>query len=250
MAVRYRIDYSELRQAVNNFNSVQEIDIKKEVNWYLNQVYRDLSRRHGKSYSYITPPGNERTNLRVRSRRLLNDLKASRFVSSTSNSVTAGWDIPEGNPKGKYLGIHTATGYDDLPYHLTPAKAKYTYTTKKGQKRILIPLRAGMNSDGTPKPITGRNRDKIKVMPFEATARAAGFDWSGENKRKFRAKTIVLYKIQGRKKIPMYIIVKQARIPRRLLLGPTMDKYKEQFYQRLENQIDKALDRVSKRRNR
>lgn len=246
---RFKIDYRELSAAVRNFRSVKEIEILKEVNWYLNQVYHDLSRKHGKRYSYITPPGSERLNLRIRSRRLLGRLAAARFTTSTRNSVVAGWDVGEGNPKGNYLGVHVAEYEDDAPYHLTPAKAKYTYTTKSGSKRILIPLRAGMNSDGSPKPLTGRIKGKIRVMPFEATLKTPGFDWSSENKSKFRAKTIVLYKVQGRRKVPMYIIVKQARIPRRLLLGPVMDKYKDKFYERLEKQIDKALARVASKRN-
>lgn len=241
---RFKMDYSELRRAVDRLERVQEIEILKEVNWYLNQVYAYLYKKHSKRYSYITPPGTERLNLRVRSGKLLNELKNSRFTRSNKAYVTAGWDIPSGNPKGNYLGIHTGETANDPKYTLTPAKAKYTYTTKKGEKRILIPLRAGMRPDGSPKPITGRVRDKMKVMPFEATLRTSGFDWSGEQKSKFRAKTIVLYKIQGRRKIPMYIIIKQARIPRRLLLGPAMDRYRDKFYERLQKRVDRVINSV------
>lgn len=247
MAYRFKMDYSELQAAIRNFESVQEIDVITEVNWYLNQVYRDLSRKHGKRYTYVTPPGDRRTNLRVRTGRLMQELKNSRFTRSTKNSVTAGWDIPEGNPRGNYLGIHVADKEGASKYVLTPAKAKQTYTTKKGEKRILIPLRAGMNSNGTPIPLTGRLKSKVRAIPFKAAAESRGFEWSGEEKRKFHANTIVIYRNEGRKKVPMYIIVKQARIPRRLLLGPAMDKHKDAFYKRLEMKIDKALARVSKK---
>lgn len=245
---RFKIDHSEIRGAIKNFESVKEIDLIKEVNWYINQVYRDLSRRHGTRYSYVTPPATERKNLRVRSRKLLNDLRDSRFTKVTRNKVTAGWDIPEGDPKGVYLGIHVNETGSDRPYRLTPQKAKYTYTTKKGEKRILIPLRAGMGPNGQAKPITGRNAGKFKTMPFSVAS--SRLDWSGEDTKKFKARTIVIYKISGRRKIPMYIIAKQARIPRRLMLGPAMDKHKDAFFQRIETQIDKALARVEKKRNR
>lgn len=245
---RFKIDHSEISGAIKNFESVKEIDLIKEVNWYINQVYRDLSRRHGTRYSYVTPPGSDRKNLRVRSRKLLNDLRDSRFTKVSRNKVTAGWDIPKGDPKGQYLGVHVNETGSDSPFRLTPNNAKHTYTTKKGEKRILIPLRAGMGPNGQPKPITGRNSGKLKTMPFSVAKDR--LDWSGEDKKKFRARTIVIYKVSGRRKIPMYIIVKKARIPRRLLLGPTMEKHREAFFQRVESQIDKALNRVSKKRTR
>lgn len=241
---RFKMDYRDLRSAVSRLEKVQEVEIIKEVNWYLNQVYAHLYKKHSRRYTYTTPPGTERTNLRMRQGRLLQQLKASRFVTSDRNSVTGGWNIGEGNPKGNYLGIHVAENAGDPKYHLTPSKAKHTYTTKKGEKRILIPLRGGQNVDGTLKPITGRIQGKLRVMPYAATLRTPGFDWSGEKKSKFRAKTIILYKVQGRRKIPMYIIVKQARIPRRLLLGPAMDKYREAFYNRLEKRVQRAVDSV------
>lgn len=242
---RYRIDYREIRRAVKNFNDVKDIDVVKEVRWYLNQVYRDLSRKHGKRYSYVTPPSPERTNLRVRSRRLLNELRDSRFITHGKSYVTAGWDIPKGDPKGNYLGVHVADRSGAAPFNLTPANAKYVYTTKKGAKRILIPLKAGMTSAGTPKPITSRSN--LKGMPYGKLVGRPGVDFSGENKAKFKANTYVLYKESGRKKIPMYIIVKKARIPRRLLLGPAMDRHKDELMARLEKQIDRELNRVSKK---
>lgn len=245
---RFKIDYSEIRGAIKNFESVQEIDLIKEVNWYINQVYRDISKTHGRRYSYVTPPGTARKNLRIRSRKLLNDLKASRFTRTSRNSVTAGWDIPKEDPKGTYLGIHVNETGSDSPYQLTPNKAKHTYTTRKGEKRILIPLRAGMLPNGQPRPLTGRVADKIKTMPFSVAE--TRLNWTGEDTRKFHARTIVLYKVSGRKKIPMYIIAKQSRIPRRLMLGPTMDKHRDAFYQRIESQIEKALARVEKKRTR
>lgn len=246
MAYRFRFDYSDLRKAVNNFNSVKEIDVIKEVNWYLNQVYRDLSRKHGKRYTYVTPSAPERKNLRVRSRTLLNNLKASRFTRQNGNSVTAGWDIPTGNPKGNYLGVHVGETESDAPFRLTPQNAKYTYTTKKGEKRILIPLRAGMDSQGRPKPITGRIRANMRAAPFRVIEKRSDFVWGGEDKKKFHANTVILYRRSGRKKVPMYVIVKKARIPKRLLLGPAMDKHADAFYDRLESQIQKQLDRISK----
>lgn len=246
---RYKIDHSEIRAAIKNFESVQEIDTKKEAVWFINQIYRDLSRKHGKRYSYVTPPGSERTNLRVRSRKLLQYLSDSRFVRTTRNSVTVGFDIPKGDPKGNYLGVH-ATDRGGSPFNLTAANAKYIYQTKTAGTRILIPLRAGMKSDGTPKPITGRSRDKIKAMPYGKLVGKSGVDWNGENTKKFHAKTVILYKINGRKIIPMYVIAKKARIPKRMFIGAAMDRNIDKFYNRLETQIEKALDRVSKKRNR
>lgn len=239
---RFNIDYSELRRAINGFEHVQEIDILKEVRWYLNQVYRDLSRKHGKRYSYITPPGNNRTNLRVRSRRLLNDLRDSRFVRGNNKRLVAGWDIPSPSPTGSYVGVHTAITGNESPYRLTPSKTPYTYTTKKGEKRILIPLRAGMTSDGKPKPITSRSAHRLKTMPFHIAK--TRLDWSGEDLSKFKSKAIIIYKISGRRKIPMYVLAKQARIPRRLQLGAAMENRREDFLKRVETQIERALKSV------
>jgi hypothetical protein len=243
---RFYIDDRELRDAIYNFENIQEIDVEKEVTWYLNQVYSYLSKRHGTRYSYITPPGRERQNLRMRTRGLLNQLKASRFTKKEGDTYIAGWNIPEGNPRGEYLGVHVGIDAGEPPYHLTPSKAKYTFRYRNRNK-ILVPLRAGMNPDGTPKPISARHQ--IHIIQFRFIAHSRSFDWSGENTTKIHPHTLILYKNSGRRKIPMYMLFNNADIPKRMLLMPAMERYRSAFYDRIENQIEKELNRVTSQRS-
>lgn len=243
---RFYIDTSDIRRNIRNFEKIEEIAVLKEVNWYLNQVYGYLAKKHGTRYSYITPPGRERLNLRIRSRRLLNTLRDSRFTEQRGDTYVAGFSIPEGNPKGNYLGVHVGEDESTPPFKLTPNNAKHTFSYKDSQ-RILIPLRAALNSDGTVKGITPRHAGAYKVMPFAVAKTLSPF--TGENKSKFHDGTLIVYKTSGRRIIPMYILARKASIPRRILLAPAMEKYLDKFYARIDTQIERELNRVQTKRH-
>lgn len=243
---RFYIDDRELKQAIRNFRDINEIDVVKEVNWYLNQVYAYLAKTHGRAYTYSTPPASDRRNLRRRSRNLLNWLRDSRFAYKQGRDYVAGFDIPPGDARGNYLGIHTAIDVDDAePTIITPSRAKYTYNYR-GRRKILIPLRAGMDGNGVPIPIT--SRIDVKAMQFRFARRSRRFDWSGENMNKFADHAIILYRVSGTRNVPMYVLANRVSIPKRMILMPAFDRYRDAFYDRIESQIDKELNRVASKR--
>lgn len=242
---KFYISKSNIKRHIKNFKDLDEIDTSKEAAWYLNQVYAYLAKTHGKRYSYTTPPGTERKNLRVRSRRLLRELANSRFVNKSGSVLIAGFDIGPGDPRGNYLGVHVGEDASDAPFKLTPSNVKNVYN-HRGRNKIAIPLRAATNPDGSIKPITARVRSRLRLMPFRVAEKLPQFDWAGEHKKKFNPNALILYKIVGRRHIPMYVLANKAFVPRRLLIVPAMDRYKDKFYERLESQIEKQLNKLGR----
>lgn len=245
---RIKIDSSELKRVRGQLGSVRDIDAQNAVNWYLAQVYRASYRKHSKNYTYTTPPAYERINLRKRSGNLLNQLKNSRYSSVTGTTVSGGFAIPKGNPKGSYLGIHVddTIGGSKPAYRMRPREAKHTYTTAKGEQRILIPLAAAQGKP-IPRKLSARQQRDLIALPFKIAEKRASF--AGENKR-FHANAVIVLKKSGRRYIPMYLIAKTAKIPRRLKLAKLMHDNQKELHNRLEVLVNREIARVTKKRTR
>lgn len=225
-----------------------ELDAQKIVNWYINKVYAELYKQHSRSYTYTTPPGarrkyvnqmggSDRKNLRRRSGRLLEALKNAKYTTRLGEgSYEAGFRIRPGT----YLNIHVGEP-DDAPVKLTPAQVGRTF-----KNRIVIPLRAGLNANGSMKPVTASAMAKMKILPFHVAADLSSVDFSGEDKSKFKEFSLILFKKSGRKLIPMYVLAKKIEIPKRMFIGEKMAQYHDDLYHKLDLEIDKQLNRLFK----
>jgi hypothetical protein len=224
-----------------------ELDVQKIVNWYINKVYAELYKQHSTPYSYVTPPGarrkrvvemsgRDRKNLRKRSGRLLGDLKNSKYAKKSGDTWEAGFEIR----RGSYLNLHVGDKTDP-PTKLIAGQAGPTF---KG--RILIPLRAALNSNGTVKPITASNLAKMKILPFNVAAKMSKVDLDGEDTSKFFKWSLIIFKSSGRKLIPLYVLAKKIEVPKRVFIGEKMLKYYDDLYDKLDEEIEKELNRKFK----
>jgi hypothetical protein len=206
-----------------------EKEIEKAVNWYINQVYRDLSKQHGRRWTYVTPPGDKRKNVRKRTGKLLNDLKRAKYGRRQGNTWQAGFNID----RGSYLyRFHVGDPGEEETFTRSDVPPNLRYG-----RGLLIPLRAALNANGTPKPISGRQNLKMARGSLFSTA-----DLAGEDAAKLE-NSIIVYKQSGRRKIPMYIFAKKFTVPKRVFVREKMIKYYDELYDRLDDEIEKALNR-------
>lgn len=222
-----------------------DLEVQKSINWYINKVYADLYKQHSRGYTYVTPPGarrkrvaemsgSDRKNLRKRTGRLLADLKKAKYSRKAGDFWEAGFNIRPGS----YLNVHVGERTDP-PTRFLPSQKGPTF---KG--RILIPLRAALNANGTVKPITASNLAKMRIMPFHIAADSQRVDFSGEDKSKFKEYSLIIFKSSGRKLIPLYVLAKKIDIPKRVFLGEKMLKYYDDLYDRLDADIERELNKI------
>lgn len=224
---RILIDTREVEEFAKNQKGVS-VDVQKALTFYINQVYADLAKQHGRRYSYVTPPASNRSVLRKRSGNLLAELRDNRFVTKTGNEWSAGFVIP----RGSYLYTHEGS-VDASP---TVIKAKGSYMT--------IPLRAALNPDGTPKRLSARSWSGLKR--YQIGKIRSGLS-GGEDSAKLNDKAWVLAKKVGRRYIPYYLLAKKVTIKKRIFVYEKMLKYYDDIYDRLDLQIQRELDRVAKK---
>jgi hypothetical protein len=236
-----------------------DIDALKYLNSYMAQVYAELSKQHGRPFQYVTPPGDKRRNVYKRSGQLLQELKASRYARKTGpNTWEGGFEIPPSS----YLAIHAGNKDDG------PTIIKATGSSSLFWGRMAIPLRAALNSDGTPKILNPRMMGQMLILPakvllagkFEGKRTKKGVkpknnpvllrmfssgglkvDFSGEDTKKFHDYSLIVCKVSGRKLIPMFVLAKEVRIPKRIFIGETMEKYEQDLYNQLADAVDSAL---------
>jgi hypothetical protein len=225
-------DKSDIEANVKDFEKIpQDIDkeIEKAVRWYINQVYASLYKQHSRPYTYGTPPLLERSVLRKRSGGLLSELKNNRFVRKSDDKTwETGWLIP----RGSYLFVHAGN-----PGEKTVIRARGEY--------MVIPLRAALNADGTPKKMSPRQW--VGLKKYRVGNIRARIDFSGENAAKFHDNTWILAKPIGvaysgaRRYIPYYILARQVTIRKRLFIQQRMEDYYDELYNRLDTVIARRL---------
>ena len=210
-----------------------EIDIGKSVNWYINQVYRDLARQHGVRYTYTTPPGSERKVLRKRTGKALETLKQSKYARKTGNVWEAGFNIP----RGSYLArFHVGEPGESERFSVNDVPSNQRY-----RGRVLIPLKAGLNSNGTIKALTGRQNVRVKQFQFMRKG-----DFTGENLSKFHKHSLIVYKQSGRRRIPLYVLATHFTVPKRVNVSQKMVKYYDDLYDRIDHEIEKQLNKKNR----
>lgn len=209
------------------------MNAKQEGQWFVNQAYAYLSKKHGRRYSYKTPPASDRTNLRKRSGNLLAQLRDSKFAMGNKDWATVGFDIPEYS-SNNYLGAHVTVDGTQRTTRITPSMVRNTIG-RNGRKYIMIPLRAALNANGTMKPITPRTRLQLRETRFKFSSH---LNWGGEDKSKFFPNSIVLYKPTGRGGIPMYVLARGVNIPQRMDLEEAMLHETPKLVTRLEKKLD------------
>lgn len=210
-----------------------DVDIQKAVNWYINQVYRDLARQHGRRYSYITPPGSKRINVYKRTGKLLEDLKDSKYTTKRANEWEAGFRIR----KGTYLyKFHVGERGDKETFRAGDVPQNQRFAGK-----VLIPLRAGLNANGTIRPIQAHMNLRFRQFQFMKKS-----DFAGEDLSKFHEHSMIIYKISGRKRIPMYVLAKKFTVPKRIHIDEKMLKYYDDLYDRIDHMIEVELNKAYK----
>lgn len=227
-----RFDTRPAEQFAKNTKKV-DIDVQKAVNWYINQVYRELSKQHGRRYTYITPPGSKRLNVYKRTGKLLSELRDSKYVISRRSTGT--WEAGFRIRKGSYL----------YKFHVGEPGEKETFrsgdvpSNQRFGGKVLIPLRAGLNANGTIKPIQARMNLRMRQFQFMRKQ-----DFVGEDLSKFHEHSLIIYKIVGRKRVPMYVLVKKFTVPKRIHINEKMLKYYDDLFDRIDHMIEVELNKA------
>jgi hypothetical protein len=240
-------DTSSIEHFAKNAKGI-ELDVQKIINWYINKVYADLYKQHSSPYAYVTPPGarkkrvsemsgRDRKNLRKRTGRLLADLKNAKFTRKTDSGT---WESGFNIRRGSYLNLHVGER-TDAPTKLLAGAAGPTF---KG--RILIPLKAALNPNGTVKPITASSLAKMKILPFHVASEMNRVDMGTEDPTKFHKFSLIIFKSSGRKLIPLYVLAKKIEIPKRVFIGEKMLQYYDDLYDKLDDEIEKQLNKLFK----
>lgn len=253
---KIQIDKSEIQKLADDLDDIK-LDVEKHLQWYINQVYASLAKQHGRRWTYQTPP-TSRKNVYLRSGRLRSMLRQAKYVKKIHGDT---WEAGFRIRPGTYLDIHV--GERDEPP--TVINALGTSNTFLG--RMTIPLRAALNSNGTPKALTPRTMNNLLILPFHVlesrqfgNEKKPGYkpindrkilsdfrrgklkvDWNGENTKKFHPNSLIVCKRSGRRLVPLFVLAKQVKIPKRIFIGEKMRQYEDRLWQRLNNEIDKKF---------
>jgi hypothetical protein len=210
-----------------------DLDPEKHIKWYINQVYADLAKKHGRAFSYQTPPNSNRTVLRKRSGELLQELKDSKFVDVDSEG---NWEAGFNIEQGSILSVHEGSE-DDSP----------TIISAKSGEYMTIPLKAALGSNGV---LTDRTYAQMrKFLIVDTVTKQAGKSGSkiipithsqllanGENVSKLQ-NTLILGKWSGRKVVPYFILARHVSIPKRLFIFEAMSDRLDDLYDRLTKAV-------------
>lgn len=253
--LKFEVNDLELIDSLKNF----DIDVQRYINWYLSQVYQDLAKKHSRQWTYVTPPGDKRRNIYKRSGKLRSDLSDARYVKKIGeNEWEAGFNIRPGS----YLHIHA--GYRDDP----PTTIKSLGNSQMFLGKMAIPLRAALSSGGIPKIMTPRVMNSLLILPFHVLqagkldgGKKTGakplndrknlndfkrgkvtVDFAGENTSKFHANSLIVCKKSGRKFIPLYVLAKEVKIPKRIFIKESMEDHYDDFYNKLDEAVMKAIN--------
>lgn len=253
--VTFDTNAAQLEADFRNVN----LDVEKYVRQYINKVYQAIAKQHSRKWTYITPPGDKRKNIYLRTGKLRDDLSRSRYVTKTGQDQ---WEGGFNIRPGSYLSIHA--GYRDDP----PLVVHTLGSSSMFLGRMTIPLRAALNANGTPKSFTARTFNNLLILPFHVLQsgkfgnqkvpghkpmndrkmlnffkRGTKVDFSGEDTKKFHENSLIVCKKSGRKFIPLYVLAKTIRIPKRIFIKEKMDDYYDDVYNKLQEAIEKALPR-------
>ena len=258
--VSFAFDDQELLDKINAAGRDADVMMQKYVTWYLNQVYGALAKQHGRKWSYTTPPGDRRKNVYLRSGKLRQDLSDSRFVRKTGDGeFEAGFDIRPGS----YLNVHVGERGDP------PTIIGALGSSSLFLGRMTIPLRAALNSNGTAKVMTPRVFDQILILPFHVLMEGGykkgknpqkgkkpinnrkmlnafkkgqlKVDFSGEDLGKFHPNSLIVMKQSGRRLIPLFVLAKQIKIPKRIFIGEKMEDYYDALWNKLNDAVEALI---------
>lgn len=165
----------ELERSMDGAHKV----VSKGMRKYLEGVSRSLTRRHGTPW----PGGTTSRSLSKRSGRAVRSIQSSvRVKGKTLNTV-------EGRIGGVfYLATH------ETGARITARKSKF----------LTIPLRAALNSDGTPK---------------KKRARA----WRNTFVAKSKKGNLIIFQKRGGRIVPLYVLKRSVKIPPRLNMRSTLE---------------------------
>lgn len=241
-----------------DFNNIH-LDVEKYIREYINKVYQAIIKQHSRRWTYVTPPGNKRKNVYLRTGKLRDQLSRSRYYKKVgADEWEAGFDVKPSS----YLSVHV--GYRDDP----PVTVHSLGRSDVFLGRMTIPLRAALNANGSPKSFTARTLNNLLILPFHVlqsgkfgNSKVPGYkpindrrmlrffkkgmkvDFSGEDTKKFHDNSLIVCKKSGRKFIPLYVLAKTIHIPKRIFIKEKMDEYYDDVYNKLNDAIEKALPR-------
>lgn len=238
-------DYSDISDFQRELDrGTFDIAVEKALKTYLSKVYADLAKQHGRRYTYETPPANRRSNLRMRTRGLLNELRDARFITKNGDTITGGFKIR----KGSILWTHEGSE-DPEDTIIYPSSGEY----------LTIPLKAAMASDGSTKRITARTFSQMRkflivdhIQPREKHEKSGSkiipitvdqLKAPGENLFKLR-KSLILGIRRGRKIVPYFILAREVHIPKRIFIQASLEKFEEEFFNQLDKQVERMLSRI------
>jgi len=169
--------------------------MNRELKVFLDSVAEAMARAHGQPW----PGGTTKNTLSRRSGRAMQSLKDGvRVTGTTLESV-------RGEMRGVfYLRIHETGG------KIRPRKAQY----------LTIPLRAALNSDGTPVKQSARQ-------------------WRNTFVARSKNGNLLIFQRRGSRVVPLYALKREVTIPPRLGLEDTLDIVVPGF-------VDRAFDKMLK----
>jgi hypothetical protein len=218
---KFYVSKDDIEKLHDDFENI-ELDVQKHIQWYINQVYEALRKQHTKAYTYTTPPGSARKNLYLRSGKLRNALRESKYVKKISEDE---WEAGFNIRPGTYLDLHVGERGDP------PTAIKSLGRSDIFLGRMTIPLRAALNSNGTPRIMSARSLNNILILPFhvlesgefgsdkskmkkkplnnrkilgEFKRGKLRVDFSGEDTSKFNPNSLIVCKKSGRRLVPLF----------------------------------------------
>ena len=180
---------------------------RKELRDILDTVALAMDQRHRTPWSrtaFPGPKGVRRGKLFKRQGLLMRSLAASvRVRGSTLENIQG--EIG-GAPTPKWAWVHEEGAV------IKVKRARY----------LTIPLPAALTSQGLPKKKKAR-------------------DWRNTFVAKSKAGNLLIFQKRGKSIVPLYVLKKQVRIPRRLGLGATLKKAAPVFVDRVFDRMVKAM---------
>lgn len=246
--VKLSVDTREIDDLIKDIDkALSEPDVEKELQRYLNSVYRYLSKKHGKRYSYATPTASERQNLRKRSGGTLGLLRAAKDHRDSVRKLNdhlfeAQFILSDkladmvGDP-GDYTRYDT--GNFDGPNIGTIGLGR---SGRNRRTYILIPLRNATTSNGGVNVLSPRELDACSLLSIDKIPASA---LAGEDISKL-GKSGILCKTSGRNIIPMYVIAKEIRVPKRIDMVEAMESQLPKLNERLIELASKHADGILK----
>lgn len=280
MAVGVDINTSDIKKWVAELKKISSsaadgVDYEKVLDMWSREVAREIAKKHGRRYSYVTPPASDRVNLRRRSGRILAAIKAGRYLQKYSqNDYAVVFDVDTMLQYAPHLEPHLDDTYKGTKYSDFYRAADGDY--------IYIPLKAALDSQGELAVAAPRGKQTLikgKKPRIPRNSRSQdlnegaaepwhdfklGYMWTihedsdywniqinEEDASKFRPHSIIL----SDHGIPYFVAAKTIEIPRRLKLFKDIKYFydKKGGYGSLHgpgSKLDKEVERVLRRLSR